>query len=82
MAKYSNEQKASYKRGRRWGFAVMRAATETSKGSVMGVDKAMKTCAGYARFGMRKGVKLTAVERSGYQGVADGIYEYVRKHSR
>ena len=82
MSKYSAAEKNSYKRGCRWGYAVMRAATNTSMGSVMGVDKAMKTCAGYARSGKRKGTKLTASERSGYQGVADGIYEYVRKHSR
>lgn len=50
MVKYSNEQKAYYKSERRWDFAAMRAATETS----MGVDKAMKTCAGYARSGKAK----------------------------
>ena len=82
MSKFTNVQKNAYKRGRRWGYAVMRSATQTSMGAVMGADKAMKTCAGYARSGKRKGTKLTASERSGYQGVADGIYEYVRKHSR
>lgn len=81
MPKYSKEQKNSYNRGRKWGFAVMRAATETSIGSVMGVDKAMHTCSNYARSGVKKGKKLSDVERSGYQGVADGIYDFVKKHS-
>lgn len=81
MSKYSREQKDSYHKGRKWGFSIMRAATQTSMGAVMGADKAMRTCSDYARSGVKKGKKLSDVERSGYQGVADGIYEYVKKHS-
>ena len=76
------DKNSSYRKGKRWGFAVMRAASETSKGAVMSVDKAMTTCARYARTGMKKGKKLNSEERSAYRGIADGIYEFVKKTSR
>ena len=69
----------SYSKGRRWGFAVMRAATQTSMGSVMACDKAMKTCRRYSDIGKKRGVALTKAERDAYRGIADGMYEYVQK---
>ena len=64
------DKNSSYRKGKRWGFAVM------------SVDKAMTTCARYARTGMKKGKKLNSEERSAYRGIADGIYEFVKKTSR
>ena len=70
----------SYSKGRRWGFAVMRAASQTSKGSVMACDKAMKTCRRYSDTGKKPGVvTLSKAERDAYRGIADGMYEYVQK---
>ena len=69
----------SYSKGKRWGFAVMRTASETGKAAVMGVDKAMVTCAMYARSGKKKGKELNKEERSAYRGIADGIYEFVNR---
>lgn len=68
-----------YRRGRKWGFAVMTAATKTSKGAVMNADKAMQTCARNARTGTKK---LTESERAAYRGIADGMYDAVRKSER
>ena len=74
---------SSYAKGKRWGFAIMRAAAQTSKGAVMQADKAMQTCAKYAESGYKcKQVKLTQHERAAYKGAADGIYEYVKKNSK
>ena len=74
-----NNANSDYARGRKWGFAVMTAATRTSKGAVMGADKAMQTCARNARTGTKK---LTEAERSAYRGIADGMYDAVRKSER
>ena len=61
----------------------MRVAAQTSRADVMKVDKAMQTCSRYAKTGYKcNRVKLSNEERSGYKGVADGIYECIRKHSR
>ena len=83
MSKKNNKNQRNtnddYRRGRRWGFAVMTAATKTSKGAVMHADKAMQTCARNARTGVKR---LTAQERAAYRGMADGMYDAVRKQER
>ncbi len=73
----------SYNKGKRWGFAIMRAAAHTSKGAVMQADRAMQTCARYAKTGVKKNtVKLSHAEREAYRGAADGMYEYIKRNSR
>ena len=69
----------SYIKGRKWGFAVMTAASQTSKGAVMNADKAMQTCARNARTGVKR---LSASERKAYQGIADGMYNAIRRQER
>lgn len=68
-----------YKRGKRWGFAVMTASTHTDKGAVMRADKAMQTCAKNARTGRKK---LNVSERAAYRGIADGMYDAIRVAER
>ena len=75
----TNNPNNDYVRGRKWGFAVMTAATQTSKGAVMNADKAMQTCARNARTGVKR---LSASERKAYQGIADGMYDAIRRHER
>ena len=74
MAK-SNKNTA-YKRGRQWGFAVGNASIKTGKKNVYKVDKAMQTCAKNARTGTKK---LNPNERQAYRGIADGMYDAIRK---
>ena len=79
----SKNKNSDYLKGRRWGFAIMRAAAHTSKGAVMQADRAMQTCARYAKTGMKKNtVKLSHAERDAYRGAADGMYEYIRRNSK
>ena len=68
-----------YRRGRKWGFAVMTAATHTDKGAVMKADKAMQTCARNARTGVKR---LSASERRVYQGISDGMYDAMKLAER
>ena len=83
MTKKNNKNQRNtnddYRRGRKWGFAVMTAATKTSKGAVMNADKAMRTCSRNARTGTKK---LTEAERSAYRGIADGMYDAIRRQER
>ena len=75
----TNNPNNDYVRGRKWGFAVMTAASRTSKGAVHQADKAMQTCARNARTGVKR---LSASERKAYQGIADGMYDAIRRHER
>ena len=77
--KNSRNANNDYRRGRKWGFAVMTAATQTDKGAVMKADKAMQTCARNARTGVKR---LSASERKAYQGIADGMYDAIRRQER
>ena len=75
-AKRSNKNSSSsYKRGKRWGFAVGVNSDKSGQGGVMKADKAMRTCSQLARGGLKK---LTTDERQAYRGMADGIYDGLR----
>ena len=77
MAK-SNKNTA-YKRGRRWGFAVGNASLKTGKKNVYKVDKAMQTCYKNAKTGIKK---LNTTEKDAYRGMADGMYDAIRRAER
>ena len=73
MSKKKNE---SYRKGKRWGYAVASGSIKTSKSNVHKMDKAMQTCAKNARTGIKK---LNPNERQAYRGIADGMYDAIRK---
>ena len=77
--KNTRKNNSDYQRGKRWGFAVMTAATHTDKGAVMKADKAMQTCAKNARTGCKR---LTVSERNAYRGIADGMYDALKVAER
>ena len=70
-----------YHKGKRWGFAVGRASIQLGKSGVEKADRAMQTCANNARTGVGRR-RLTKDERSAYRGMADGIYEAMKKAER
>lgn len=69
----------SYRKGKRWGYAVANSSLGVSKANVYKVDKAMKTCSQNARFGTKK---LNQNERDAYRGIADGMYEAIKRSER
>lgn len=76
--------KQSYERGKRWGHAIFKSNLELfGKQGLHKSDAAMTTCSRYARDKSlkktKKGKLLDERNRSGYRGIADGIYEAWRK---
>ena len=76
--------KQSYERGKRWGHAIFKSNLELfGKQGLHKSDAVMTTCSRYARDKSLKKTKngklLDERNRSGYRGIADGIYEAWRK---
>ena len=69
----------AYSKGKRWGYAVASGSIQTRKSNVYKMDKAMQTCAKNARTGTKK---LNPNERQAYRGIADGMYDAIRKAER
>lgn len=71
--------KSSYKKGRKWGFAVASSLISTGKAGVHQADKAMTTCAKNAKTGYKK---INYKERSAYRGIADGMYDAIKSDEK
>ena len=75
----SKTKNSAYLRGKRWGFAVGSASIKTGKNNVYKVDKAMQTCYKNSKSGIKK---LNTTERNAYRGMADGMYDAIRRSER
>ena len=75
----SKQKNSAYSRGKRWGFAVGNASIKTGTKNVYKVDKAMQTCYKNSKTGIKK---LNKSEKDAYRGMADGMYEAIRRSER